>query len=87
MVRDVAASTEAGAPADPITALARILYERMERLAPGPSQFVEWDKLTDWYRGLYTNSIRTLLEEPELIHAALHLADDDVVLGRDKKAE
>jgi hypothetical protein len=28
-----------------------------------------------------------MLEEPELIHAALHLADDDVVLGRDEKAE
>lgn len=38
---------------EPITRLARVLFDRMERLAPAVDDSGEWADLADWERDLY----------------------------------
>ncbi len=68
------------APREPIEGLAKLLYEEMEFLGPSsPEPLIEWNKLTQWQRSLYINSVERLLQEGELIERARQLANDDVV--------
>jgi hypothetical protein len=74
-------------PAPPRERLAQHLYETMERLAPGHSNYVEWRDLTQWHRDLCLNCIDALLDESDLIRRSLDLADDDMVKGRFEERE
>jgi hypothetical protein len=48
----------------PHKALARVLFEEMERLAPGPPGGPEnWDSLPEWHRLLYVNCVERLLPD------------------------
>lgn len=51
--------------------LAHILFDEMERLAPGGSSS-HWEKTTDWERGLYIAALERVLEERGLIAEALN---------------
>lgn len=74
-------------PASALAELARLLYETMERLAPGSGEFVEWGNLTQWQRDLFLNCVEALLDEHDLIRWAIKLADDDVINGRSQEHE
>lgn len=57
---------------DPDRELARILYETIERLAPGsPEDERDWIELREWERALYVNAVRALIDEPVLVRCAL----------------
>lgn len=60
-----------------LTALGRLLYEEMERLAP-TAEIADWNALEDWERDLLVLGVRRLIRERALITKAL--ADDDNVL-------
>lgn len=65
---------------DPIEFLARVLFEEMNRLAPGsPEDVSDWGQIGEWDRLLYINCIERLLEERKVIERALQLANDDPV--------
>lgn len=57
---------------EPEIALARILYEAMERLDPsGPEDASPWDRLPDRDREFYRHCIRALIANKGLVLAAL----------------
>lgn len=62
-------------PENAIALLGRVLYEEMERLAPGAGDYVEWEKLPQWERDLHINGVCRVLRESDLVMAALPLAD------------
>jgi hypothetical protein len=64
-----------------IDALARILYEKMERLAPGAGEYVAWDELPEWERDLHRHGIEAVLEDRDLLFSAVPFAGDDVING------
>jgi hypothetical protein len=78
---------EIDAPPSLYEQLACRLYETMERLAPGPDEYVEWGQLTQWHRDLYLNCVDALLDDPHLLARAINLRDDDVIEGTPKKGE
>ena len=56
---------------DAITALAKVLYDEMERLAPGCAEFVEWSDLEDWERSLHIRALRGVLSHRDVVLRAL----------------
>jgi hypothetical protein len=73
-----AASTGPVLP-EPIEALARLLYEEMERLAPGVDDYVPWDDLDASQRSFHLHVVARLLSERDLIRCALANADDHLM--------
>lgn len=67
---------------DAITALARYLYETMERLAPGDGDFIEWQSLLGWQRDFYCMTVEKLFDERDLIGRVWQFTNHDMVLGR-----
>ena len=52
--------------------LAQILFEELDRLAPGsPDLAFEWDKMPECDRLLYVSCVNRLLEERDLICKAI----------------
>ena len=73
-------------PETAINELARVLYERLERLA-GTGDYVEWERLPSWERALHRHGVKAVLGETELLRSILPLADDDVIERRVEKRE
>jgi len=63
---------------DAVTALANMLFEEMERLAPS-CEGSGWETLDDWERDLHLHGVRRILRERGLVLRAL--ADNDDVAG------
>jgi hypothetical protein len=63
-----------------VTGLAKVLYEKVERLDPRCCGGSEWDKLPTFDLRLYASCIEELLDYPELLIAAA--PDDDMVLWK-----
>lgn len=61
-----------------IGALARVLYETMERLDPIDDEPATWEALSERDRTYYRLCVRELGTRPDLLR---RLADDDVVEG------
>jgi hypothetical protein len=74
-------------PENALDALGRVLYERMERLAPGCDEYVEWKDLPQWQRDLHRHGVEAVLDETDLLRLVLPLADDHVIHGRTKERE
>lgn len=55
--------------------LAKLLYEAMEHLDPGTDSFIEWDGISERYKGFYLLLIRNLLANPTLLQRALSSPD------------
>lgn len=69
------------APTDcAVNALAKVLFEEMERLAPGVGPH-EWNEIEQWERDLHARGVAKMLEARSLVLRALSLADDDDVNG------
>jgi hypothetical protein len=68
-----------------INRLAKVLYEEMERLAPGAGDYVEWDALSDWRRDFSMLCIERIFEEQEL--CAQIVAHDNVISGHPEEAK
>jgi hypothetical protein len=66
-----------------MAALARILFEEMECLAPSsPDSPNEWLTISEWDRALYINCIDQLCGERDLIERAQKHSDNDTVFWR-----
>ena len=63
--------------------LACCLYEALERLAPGATDYVEWNDLPEWNRDLYRNAVERLLVERDVI---LDLLIRDMLTDKPKDA-
>ena len=63
-----------------IGALAKVIFEEMERLAPsaGPA---DWSEVEQWERDLHTRGVARMLADRELVLRALGLSRDDDVDG------